>query len=237
MSLGRVREVTPHIAAKELVRYAVENIRVVDPKVAVKTPFDYVNPETGRTQRRYRIEIEDDLNRAVMLSGALHAARSGIGTQADVVAVSVALLRAAEIPARPVIGIVDEGEKDEHLVAWGEYYLPDVGWVPFDPAQMASRSMGHLKAADPYPGFGGVRGLNERVPFAYEFVPETSAKPELAPVPFVLTGRSGHVSAADAPGFNASRSFVGGWGHNILPLESFNPFFYPKLRLDVRGAR
>jgi len=235
VSLGRVREVTPHIAAKELVRYAVENIRVLEPKVAMMRPVDISDPDTGNTQRGLQMRMEDDLNRSLMLTGALHAARSGVGTPADLVAVSVALLRAAEIPARPVIGITDEGEKDEHFICWGEYYLHDVGWIPFDPMDMQSRSMAHLNAADPYPGFGGVRDLNERIPFAYEFVPATSAKPQLFALPYGLPETARRVTNPYA--VNAQRTFFGGWGHNMLPLESFNAFFYPKVRIEIRPVR
>ncbi|HEY9055266.1 MAG TPA: transglutaminase-like domain-containing protein, partial [Rectinemataceae bacterium] len=44
-----------------------------------------------------------------------------------------ALLRAAQVPAVPLSGflLTDDGKLIPHL--WLEYYLPGLGWIPFDP--------------------------------------------------------------------------------------------------------
>ena len=47
--------------------------------------------------------------------------------------IATALFRAAGIPAVPVAGLLvgDEGQGIPHF--WMEYYLPAVGWIPYDP--------------------------------------------------------------------------------------------------------
>jgi hypothetical protein len=47
--------------------------------------------------------------------------------------IAVALFRAAGIPALPISGFLvgDEGQGIPHF--WIEYYLPAVGWIPYDP--------------------------------------------------------------------------------------------------------
>ncbi len=63
-------------------------------------------------------------------SAALKARRADT---ASYVFISCALLRAAQVPAVPISGFLvgDSGELIPHL--WLEYYLPGVGWIPFDP--------------------------------------------------------------------------------------------------------
>jgi hypothetical protein len=46
----------------------------------------------------------------------------------------VTLLRCVDIPARPVAGYIVFGDKETMRHVWAEFYLPDYGWVPADPA-------------------------------------------------------------------------------------------------------
>jgi hypothetical protein len=46
----------------------------------------------------------------------------------------VTLLRTVGIPARPVAGYLVFGEKETRRHVWAEFYLPDFGWFPVDPA-------------------------------------------------------------------------------------------------------
>ena len=62
------------------------------------------------------------------------------------VALSAALFRAAGIPAIPVAGLLATASLDAVPHFWMEYYLPAVGWIPFDPVL--------ARGARP-PGFSG----------------------------------------------------------------------------------
>ncbi len=46
----------------------------------------------------------------------------------------VTMLRAIDVPARPVAGYIVFGDKETRRHVWAEFYLPDYGWVPVDPA-------------------------------------------------------------------------------------------------------
>ena len=98
----------------------------------------------------------------------------------DLVCTCVAVLRAAGIPARPVIGI-DSGKGTQSgrklprdrtsFAIWGEFRLPGKGWVPFDPWQMRGQGLRQLKVQQPWRWFGTIRDLNRRVALAYDFAP------------------------------------------------------------------
>jgi hypothetical protein len=151
VSEGRLRQVTPYIAAKELVRATIRSFRAVD--------------MTGLRQ-------ENGFTRGLVLQGAYAAMQNGQGSVHDMAAACVAVLRAAGIPARVVVGMADlpggsSGQTRTRLLTWGEFYLPSAGWVPFDPAKL--RGSGNaLPAADrPWPNFGNWDELNQRVPLSY----------------------------------------------------------------------
>ncbi len=167
VSQGQLRMVPPYLAAKDLVRYCVNEVRVSG---------DGVNRGNAGTLR------------GLEMSGALATVSSPLtaGSPHDLVCVCVAMLRAAGIPARPVIGVEKLPESDglrkgdtkgrPEFVSWAELYLPDVGWVPFDPVAMRGKGVRNLDVRRPWPEFGTMKDLNRRIPLAYHFIPPASVE-------------------------------------------------------------
>ena len=110
---------------------------------------------------------------------------TGKGSPQDAVALLVALLREAGIPARPVIGVDSGGDdgaflsssKDKRkLHTWLEFYLYDEAkgthnWVPVDIAKMRRASPRPPKFDSKWRGFGGVPDMDAVAPFAVAFHP------------------------------------------------------------------
>jgi len=162
-SQGKLRLVPPYIAAKELVRYCLNNIKVVGDGI-----------HHGEHGTIHGLE----------LSGALQTAQRGRGSPHDLVCVCVATLRAAGIPARPVIGVVEKpGPNTERteLVSWAEFYLPDAGWIPFDPEDMQGQGIRHQPVNQPWPEFGTMDDLHDRVTVSYHFMPERNVQSPMYP--------------------------------------------------------
>ena len=155
---GNLRNVSPYAAAKELVREAVLAFRSIS--------------GTGNEQREYG-QIS-----GLQLVGAVEAARNGTGSPNDLVCTCIAVLRAAGIPARPVIGIVKELTRDlkerTRWRAWGEFYLPGAGWVPFDPNLMRGSGFQNRPLTAAWKGFANIKDFNDRIPVAYRFQPRGS---------------------------------------------------------------
>lgn len=152
ISGGSLRQVPPHLAAKDLIRATIGALRI-----------------SGSGLSR----VEAGLLQGMALKGASLAMNDGTGTPHDLVAACVAVLRAAEIPARVVVG-VDRSEPrtlSSGLLSWGEYYLPDSGWVPFDPGIMRNSAIARRNVRDPWPGLGTLKDLNRRIILSYAFQP------------------------------------------------------------------
>ena len=165
---GQLRMVPPYLAAKDLVRYCLNQIRV-----------------SGNGSNRGNLGVL----RGLKLNGARHAVAEGIGSPHDLVCVCVAVLRAAGIPARPVIGVEElkaelgglkQAKTD--LVSWAEFYLPDAGWISFDPVEMQGKGVRNQDIRRPWPEFATMKDLNERIPLAYHFLPAAQVE---APIPAV----------------------------------------------------
>lgn len=149
LTQGQLRSIPPLHAAKELIRHTLKNIQVVGPKVHMGELRTF---------------------RGLAVKGAKAAAASGEGSPHDLVCACVALLRAADIPARPVIGFRRDRDADYELFTWAEFYLPEAGWVPFDPDEMRSAGL-HRDANEPWPHFGTFEDMNRWIPLAYHFIP------------------------------------------------------------------
>jgi hypothetical protein len=173
VSAGRLRLVPPYVAAKELIRYCLAN-------------FEWEYEPIPEAERRFRDRDAPwpggEGRRVTRHRGALHAARTGKGSAADLVSLCVAMLKAAGIPARPVVGIIDEEREAGPVVRWGELFLPGCGWLPFDPEEMKDNAVVNRDIGDAWPGFGTLRTLNRRVPLCYEaqgFLDQPKGQPAL----------------------------------------------------------
>lgn len=165
---GDLRNVPIYLAAKDLVRAAILEHRNVDPR--------FVYSEQEGVVRGFDLQESRDRGR-----GSKSRQQRRNATSADLVANCVAVLRAAGIPARPVIGLQSGSiinpavvSTDVRFVAWGEFYLPGAGWVPFDPNLMRGTSMRHTAVHKPWRFFGTIEHLNRRAAIAYAFAPSAN---------------------------------------------------------------
>ncbi|MCH2135628.1 MAG: transglutaminase family protein [Phycisphaerales bacterium] len=111
--------------------------------------------------------------RGINVRGAEWTLLNGGGSRADLTCVCVALLRAAGIPARPVIAVgSDSRSRDDGLIVRGEFFLPEAGWVPFDASELKRLGVGTKRVTDPWAGLGTFRDLDEIIPLAWTFAPD-----------------------------------------------------------------
>lgn len=150
VSEGNLRMVPPYLAAKDLVRYCTNNIQVRGDGV-----------ELGRFEVLHGLEVQ----------GALKTVQTGLGSPHDLVCVCIAMLRAAGIPARPVIGVQERSNQTDTFVSWGEFYLPETGWIPFDPNELRGNGIRTKDVREPWSDFGTIKNLNQRIPVSFFFVP------------------------------------------------------------------
>ncbi len=152
-----VTRVAPYIAAKRIAAHVTDNFRLTLPATfgALSGTID-----------------------GFVVGEPLAAARRGEGSPVDLVMATVAVMRAAGIPARPVFGVTaaatksDQVRDRETLVAWAECYIEGAGWVPFDPETLKSNtSWRNLPPERAWPGFGSWDDLDERIPIAFDFIP------------------------------------------------------------------
>lgn len=153
---AQLRYTPVFVAAKQLLRATVASFRAMDGN----------GVEIGRYNQV----------RGLRLTGAAMSMQAAQGTPADIVCACVAVLRAAGIPARPVIG-VDEAPAGSNravrttFIVWGEFFLPGSGWVPFDPAMMRGSINSGTPPDRAWSGLGRIKELNTRVPLSYFFLP------------------------------------------------------------------
>ena len=146
---GNLKNYSPWIAAKKIVYFTCGNVQV-----------DGGRSIYGRTGTR-----------GLNIKGALETAQSGKGSRTDLVCTCVAMLRAAGIPARPVVGLSEEVDNGNELTTWAEFFLPGSGWVPFSPWQMKNAGMRSWKLDRTWRFFGNWKDLNENIPIAWSFAP------------------------------------------------------------------
>ncbi len=142
------KKVTPYLTAKVLARTTTEIFRT-----------------NGKMLSNDRLGMIDGL----LVKGADNALQTRRGSWFDGICLYVAMLRAAGIPARPVIGL--DNDDDNKMTAWVEFYLPTAGWVSVDLREMYA-SPGIMKTLDrKWKGFGTNEDLNELIPIAHHFHP------------------------------------------------------------------
>ena len=146
------KEITPHIAAKKIIRYCLQN----------------TNSNGLFANNKNRITT------GLTIRGAKYAFTTDKQVSAcDELCACIATLRAVGIPARPLIGITTvnaDGHRLDHpsYIVWGEYALAGSGWVPFN-AKKLRGTVNNLKLSDPWDGLGTWQTLNKHVPLAINF--------------------------------------------------------------------
>ena len=160
VSEGKLRMVPPYLAAKDLIRYCLQEVMPV-----------------GSGQRRGALGVLHGMN----VEGARIAALEGRGSPHDLVCVCVAMLRAAGIPARPVIGVRENDRNRKVFASWAEFYLEGAGWIPFDPRKMRGSGAQHRDVQQPWPHFGSLDDLNEWIPLSYHFMPPRAVESPMYP--------------------------------------------------------
>jgi len=171
VSEGKLRSVTPWIAAKELVRATVNHFNAVD--------------NDG-------IQVENGFPRGITFSGAHAAMTRRTGSAHDLAAACTAVLRTAGIPSRLVLGVAEvpmsSGASKARLVTWCEMWLPGAGWAPFSPLRLRGGARGGLQLQRPWPSFGSWDGLNQFIPLCLGVtVPAPGASPAPYPAGYAWT--------------------------------------------------
>ena len=163
---GTLRTVPLYYAAKDLVRAAILEYRNVRP--------GFVFSENNGMVRGFDFRSIRD---------RISTGREKEATATDLVCSCVAVLRAAGIPARPVIGINSgKGKSGKQakgktvFSVWAEFHLPGSGWVPFDPWNMRGSSMQSANVKTPWKWFGTNKELNRQIAIAYDFAPFQQGK-------------------------------------------------------------
>ena len=183
ISNGKLRLVAPYLAAKDLIRHCVNEIQTIGNGTV---------RGDSNTIRTAHLAI-----RGLRINGALETARTKRGSPHDLVCVCVAMLRAAGIPARPIIGVEEDEKGIADFVSWAEFYLPDVGWVPFDPYVMRGKGIRTLDVRKPWPELGTMKELNKRVPLSFYFIPPASVESPQYPAVWGWDPRPGRDPSSD----------------------------------------
>ena len=156
LTQGQVKSVPPVQAAKLIIQDACRRFKVTEPRMLYSS--------SGQL-------------RGILVQGAAAAAKAGEGTPADLACICVAMLRAAGLPARPVIGL-GSGNRDtlDEFGVWAEVFMPDCGWIPFDPDMLRQQAIATLDPRQPWEYFGTMPQLQNRIPLAWEFASDEGRK-------------------------------------------------------------
>jgi len=177
---ANLRMMPPYLAAKTVVQHCLSKVRVTvngTHHLVLADPFTTDDHPFFRDFKLHAAPKQIPMIKGLKVRGASWMARQAEGSPHDLVCLCVASLRAAGIPARPVIGTQEGTKPREHggfaaqIVSWAEFYLPAAGWVPFDPDELRGQAINNRDVRDPWPEFGTMDDLNERIPLAYHFIP------------------------------------------------------------------
>lgn len=184
VSGGKLRSVTPWIAAKELVRATIQAYNSIDGD---------------------GIRLENAFPRGIVFNGARSSMANRTGSCHDVSAACVAVLRTAGIPSRVVLGMAEvpmsSGVTKARFVTWCEFQLPGAGWVPFSPNDLRGIIRGGLTVERPWRTFGTWDELNARIPLCYGLsspIPGSTSMPYPAAYAWTARGAIDLSTASDA---------------------------------------
>jgi hypothetical protein len=165
---GGARSVTPYVAAQGVIQ------RVLGRWRAMTGAGSELAPDGSLRGMRFT-------------TGESPGLAVGRGTPVELATTCVSALRAIGIPSRIVYGITDanlrqrdRGDEDERRSrARGgltfryicEFYLPEIGWIPFDPIEMRGAGAGSRTSIGPIKGFADVTDIEAVLPLAVAPVP------------------------------------------------------------------
>ncbi len=113
--------------------------------------------------------------RGIAFSTGAFGLSVGRGSQLELAAACVAAVRSVQIPARIVYGLsIDEKNGASSVVNFTficEFYLPTIGWVPFDPMEMRSQGAASRGARGSIKGFANVSDLSDVLPLGLQITP------------------------------------------------------------------
>ena len=182
-SPGGSRAVTPFYAAKNAV-------------IAILTRWKAMVGGSGDRNA-------DRSLRGISFSSGAFGLSVGRGSQLELAAACVAAVRSVQIPARIVYGLSVDGKNGASSVInfrfICEFYLPTIGWVPFDPLEMRSQGAASRAGRGSIKGFANVSDLSDVLPLGLQITPVGYEKADR----FAIWGWRG-VSAANVDSENAT---------------------------------
>jgi hypothetical protein len=203
---GGPRSVTPFVAAKYAVHAIVSRWRVNSSTTSI----------FGQRGALRGVNFTD-LNQPWGLE-------AGGGTPIELAATCVAGLRAINIPSRIVFCLVEGNDNNRgnargsirsnanHFRFICEFFIPNVGWIPFDPLIIRQQStIDPVKNA--IKGFASVPDLERTLPLAYRLVPEGYEKADR----FALWGWKGGLGVDEARAVSRIGFDASGRGNGKIP--------------------
>jgi hypothetical protein len=153
---GGFRSVTPFVAARNAV-------------VAVTRKWSFNNSSTSIYGQRGAL-------RGIRFSDGPWGLDAGGGTPVELAATCVAAVRSIGIPARIVYCLEESGrqrrdskgniELEFRFIC--EFFLPGIGWIPFDPMTVKQQSGGNQGGS--IRGFANIPDLQQCLPLSYQLV-------------------------------------------------------------------
>ncbi|MBL4590883.1 MAG: transglutaminase domain-containing protein [Phycisphaerales bacterium] len=171
------KQLSPVLLAKYLTAKVVEHIYSNDRSLVVPTTSGFNNSLANNQG----VGTTRNFGRSGFYAGfevrtADQAARSKRGSRHDMTILLTAVLRAAGIPARSVIGIDNEESGDDRVQSWTEFALYDkdldlLVWVPIDIDELRGRGIRSSRYKDKWKFFGTSDRLHTIAPVSFYFHP------------------------------------------------------------------